>query len=146
MVYSQVLRNQHDQLPESKEPIQQRHKLLKKPIQMLCASETLQRFVHGCFSVAAGKSKSFRVESPLEECYLCLPRLACHRKSCPQTTGLLIYLPSLSQFALYLLLSSFFSVYFLLQLLQKGTFLVQFLVRVGSLEQLSQSWSHGPQR
>lgn len=143
--YSLVLRSQHDQLLESKEPIQQRHKPLRKPTRKPDASKTLQRFYHECSFAEAGKSKSFQGGYPSEECCLCQLRLACHRRFFPHSTALQVYWLPHARIPSSLLPSSFSSAYSLLQLLRKVTSLVQFLVTGGSLEQLSQSQSHGPQ-
>lgn len=129
MGYSQVSRSQRDRLLESKALSLQRHKLWRKPIQMHGASKTLQRFDHGCFSAVVGRSMSSPSRYPSEECYLCLPRQAYHRRFFPQPTVFQVYLLLHSQTPFCLLLLSFFSSdYFWLLLPRKAIFLFQFLV------------------
>ena len=143
--YSPALRSQHDQLLESKVPCQQRHKLLRMPIQMHGVLKTLQRSDHGCSFAVAGKSRSSPGRYPVEECFPCLPRLACHKRCVLQPTLLQAYSHPHSQSLFCLLLSYFFWDYSLLLLLQNATSLVLFLVTAGSLEQLSLSYSQEPQ-
>ena len=126
---SQALRNQHDQLLESKAPIQQIHMLLRRPIQMLVASETLQKSDHVCFFVVVDRSKSFQGEYPWEECCLCLLRLACHTRFFPLLEKHWVYLYTHFLIPAYHLCSSFSLTYFWLLLRQKVVFLPQFLVK-----------------